>query len=44
MRSITINEKIQVIQQDDHIFRYIAINNCTLDMVTLEKMTNTEKK
>lgn len=41
MRSITINEKIQVIQQDDHIFRYIAINNCTLDMDTLEKMTKT---
>lgn len=40
MRSITINDKVQVIEGDDQIYRYIAINNCTLDMDTLEKMTN----
>jgi hypothetical protein len=40
MRSITINDKIQVIEGDDSIYRYIAINKCTLDMDTLEKMTN----
>jgi hypothetical protein len=40
MRSITINDKVQVIEEDDLIYRYIAINNCTLDMDTLEKMTN----
>jgi hypothetical protein len=39
MQSITINDKLQVIQGDDQIFRYIAINNCTLDIDTLEKMT-----
>lgn len=39
MRSITINDKIQIIEGDDQIYRYIAINNCTLDMDTLEKMT-----
>jgi len=39
MRSITINDKVQVIEGDDMIYRYIAINNCTLDMDTLEKMT-----
>lgn len=41
MQSITINDKLQVIQGDDQIYRYIAINNCTLDMDTLEKMTKT---
>jgi hypothetical protein len=39
MQSTTINDKIQVIQGDDQIYRYIAINNCSLDMDTLEKMT-----
>ena len=39
MQSTTINDKIQVIQGDDQIYRYIAINNCTLDLDTLEKMT-----
>ena len=39
MQSTTINDKIQVIQGDDQIYRYIAINNCTLEMDTLEKMT-----
>ncbi len=41
MRSVTINDKMQIIEGDDDIFRYIAINNCTLDMETLEKMTVT---
>jgi hypothetical protein len=39
MQSTTINDKLKVIQGDDQIYRYIAINNCTLDMDTLEKMT-----
>jgi hypothetical protein len=39
MQSTTINDKIQVIQGDDQIYRYVAINNCTLDIDTLEKMT-----
>jgi hypothetical protein len=41
MKSITINDKIQVVEGDDQIYRYIAINNCTLDMDTLKKMTDT---
>ena len=41
MQSITINDKLHVVQGDDQIYRYIAINNCTLDMDTLEKMTKT---
>jgi len=41
MQSIIINNKLKVIEGDDHIFRYIAINNCTLDMDTMEKMTKT---
>ena len=39
MQSITINDKVRVVQGDDQIYRYIAINNCTIDMDTLEKMT-----
>lgn len=39
MRSITINDKMQITEGDDAIYRYVAINNCTLDMETLEKMT-----
>jgi hypothetical protein len=39
MRTITINDKMQITEGDDSIFRYVAINNCTLDMDTLEKMT-----
>lgn len=30
---------MKVIHGDDQIFRYIAINNCTLDMDTLKKVT-----
>jgi hypothetical protein len=41
MRSIIINDKLKIIEGDDMIYRYIAINNCTLDMDTLEKMTKT---
>ncbi len=41
MRSTTINDKVRVVEGDDLIYRYIAINNCTLDMDTLEKMTRT---
>lgn len=39
MQSITINDKIKLVQCDDQIYKYIAINNCTIDMETLEKMT-----
>jgi hypothetical protein len=41
MKSVIINDKIEIIQGDDQIYRYIAINNCTLDMETVEKMTRT---
>jgi predicted HAD superfamily hydrolase len=41
MQSVIINNKIEVIQGDDQIYRYIAMNNCTLDMDTLEKITKT---
>ncbi|HAN00381.1 MAG TPA: hypothetical protein DCQ26_17440 [Marinilabiliales bacterium] len=39
MQSIIINDKLKVVQGDDQIYKYIAINNCTLDKDTLEKMT-----
>jgi hypothetical protein len=39
MRSTIINEKVRVVEGDDMIFRYIALNQCTLDLETLEKMT-----
>lgn len=40
MRSTVINDKIRVVEGDDMIYRYIAINNCTLDFDTLEKITD----
>jgi len=39
LQSITVNDKMQVIQGDDQIYRYVAINKCILDMDTLEKIT-----
>ncbi len=39
MQSIIINDKLKVVQGDDQIYKYIAINNCTLDMETLVEMT-----
>ena len=39
MRSTIVNDKIRVIEGDDMIFRYIALNQCTLDLETLEKIT-----
>jgi hypothetical protein len=39
MRSTEVNDKVRVIEGDDMIFRYIAINKCTLDLDTLQKMT-----
>ena len=39
MQSTIVNDKIKIIQGDDQIYSYIAINNCSLDMDTLEKMT-----
>jgi hypothetical protein len=39
MQQKTVNDKIIVIEGDDMIYRYVAINNCTLDMDTVVKMT-----
>jgi hypothetical protein len=39
MRETVVNDKVRIIQEDDHIFKYIAINNCTLDIDTLKEMT-----
>lgn len=39
MQSIVINDKLKVVQGDDQIYKYIAINKCTLDMETVQKMT-----
>ena len=39
MRSTLVNDKMEVTQGDDQIFRYVAVNNCTLDMDTIEKVT-----
>lgn len=41
MQTTVINDKVKIIQGDDQIYRYIAINNCTVDLDTLEKMTRT---
>jgi len=41
MQTIIINDKVKLIQGDDQIYRYIAINNCTMDIDTLQKMTKT---
>lgn len=39
MQTKTINNKVRVIQGDDQIYRYIAINKSAIDMDTLIKMT-----
>jgi len=39
MRSTIVNDKMEVTQRDDQIFNYVAINNCTLDMETMKKVT-----
>jgi hypothetical protein len=39
MQSTIINDKLKLVQGDDGIFKYIAINKCTLDMDTLKEMT-----
>ncbi|MGE4288295.1 MAG: hypothetical protein AB7E36_06370 [Salinivirgaceae bacterium] len=39
MQSIVINDKLKVVQGDDQIYKYIAINKCTLDMETVKEMT-----
>ena len=39
MQSTIINDRLQVIQGDDQIYRYVALKNCTIDMDTLEKMS-----
>ncbi len=41
MQSTIINDKVKIVQGDDQIYSYIAINNCTIDIDTLEKMTLT---
>lgn len=40
MRSTVINDKVRIVEGDDMIYRYIAINNCTLDLDTVIEMTN----
>ncbi|MGD9993974.1 MAG: hypothetical protein AB7S69_11795 [Salinivirgaceae bacterium] len=39
MQSIVINDKLKVVQGDDQIYKYIAINKCTLDIETVKEMT-----
>ena len=39
MQSTIINDKIRLTQGDDHIYHYVAINNCALDIETLQEMT-----
>ncbi len=39
MQSTIINDKLKLVQGDDQIYKYIAINKCTLDMETLQEMT-----
>jgi hypothetical protein len=39
MQSTIINNKIKLVQGDDQIYKYIAINNCTVDIDTLKEMT-----
>ncbi len=39
MQTTIINNKVKIIQGDDQIYRYIAINKASIDMDTLEKMT-----
>jgi hypothetical protein len=39
MRTTVVNDKMEVIEGDDQIFRYVALNNCSLDMDTIEKVT-----
>lgn len=41
MQSTIINDKVKMIQGDDKIYSYIAINNATIDIETLKKMTET---
>lgn len=39
MRNTLVNDKMEVTQGDNQIFRYGAINNCTLGMDTIKKAT-----
>jgi hypothetical protein len=39
MQTVIINDKVKMVQCDDQIYKYIAINKCTLDMETLVEMT-----
>lgn len=39
MQTTIINDKVKMVQGDDQIYKYIAINKCTLDMETLTEMT-----
>lgn len=39
MQTTIINNKVKIIQDDDQIYRYIAINKSSIDLDTLEKMT-----
>lgn len=39
MQSKIINDKVKIVQGDDQIFSYIALNNSTIDIDTLKEMT-----
>ena len=39
MQTTIVNDRVKIIQGDDQIYRYIALDKCTLDMDTLKKMT-----
>jgi hypothetical protein len=39
MQTKIVNDKVKVVEGDDMIYRYIAINHCTLDMDTMIEMT-----
>ena len=39
MQSTVINEKVKVIQGDDQIYQYIALEKSSIDIETLKKMT-----
>lgn len=41
MQSTVINDKVKIIQGDDQIFKYIALSKSSIDVDTVEKMTET---
>lgn len=39
MQSTIVNDKVKIIQGDDQIYQYIALKKSSIDLDTLEKMT-----